>query len=124
MHFFCELIADKQLLARVVNINFNHKILFIELFKIQNEGAVSINGLLINHNIAFYSQVDSNLKKNGKLSKYAKKIKYPHLFPSFEALEHGFVPCSLWERKLLADNIPLDMLYKDYYKYQSINSEV
>lgn len=75
--------------------------------------------MLIDLRLAGYNKSYNN--GSNQQTKYTSKVNYPHLFPSFEMLECGIVPSSLWEKDLLKYSVPLDLLYKDYYEYQDIN---
>lgn len=114
---FCEIIENRRIFAKVCEIDIERKILFTEIYTPSKITHKSINDVLVDLNLAKYNK--RNMNGNVELIRYKSKVKYPHLFPSFERLEGGIVPSSLWESDLLKNCVPLDLLYKDYYEYLS-----
>ncbi|KAG5870116.1 hypothetical protein JTB14_025999 [Gonioctena quinquepunctata] len=114
LHHFIELLSEKKLTVKVLEIDPNLKILHIDIFRKMNGVDESISSLLVESGIGSYSKYIEEIKEQ---SKYKRKVKYMHLVPTFNALEKGVVPCSLWEANLLKC-VPTDLLYKDYYQYQ------
>lgn len=116
-----ELLSDREIYGTVEEIDKEQKILFLDLFGVKNNIQLSINSLMVQTGIGSYSKLVQN--PNHKISKYKRMVKYMNLIPTFNALEKGIVPCSLWEKNLLKE-IPLDLLYKQYYKYQDAKSHI
>ncbi|KAJ8929456.1 hypothetical protein NQ314_017836 [Rhamnusium bicolor] len=123
---FYELMEGKRLLAKVHEIDTKRNILFVDIHVVYADIFESISTILIQLGIAIYNQnyPASYTNEAENKTKYKSKVKYLHLFPSFEALESGRVPCSLWEYNLLKNSVPLDLLYKDYYQYQDVNLDI
>ncbi|XP_023021054.2 tudor domain-containing protein 6 isoform X1 [Leptinotarsa decemlineata] len=110
LHRFCELLSEQDLSIKVMEIDFNLKILHVDIIRINDSMGESINNLLVKSGIAGYSQL---IEESKEKSKYKNKVKYMHLCPSFNALERGGVPSSLWEQNLLKD-VHLNLLYSYY----------
>ncbi|XP_018565967.1 tudor domain-containing protein 5-like [Anoplophora glabripennis] len=119
LKIFCKILQNKRIFAEVCEIDTEQNILFCEIYINPEVTNKSIGDILVNLKMAKYNERYTS--HNTELTKYKSKVKYPHLFPSFEKLENGSVPSSLWERNLLKDSVLFDVLYKDYYQYQDIN---
>ncbi|XP_057653480.1 tudor domain-containing 6-like [Diorhabda carinulata] len=121
LYEFSLLISEKRLLAKIIEIDSQEKVLHIALFSVNESAVVSINEKLIENGIATHGTWIYN--SNYKISKYRRKIKYMHLIPTFHAIETGMVPSSLWEQSLIKE-VPLDLLQRPYYEYQNINCSI
>ncbi|KAJ8976598.1 hypothetical protein NQ317_005788 [Molorchus minor] len=122
---FCALIEGRRLRAKICEIDTKQCILFVEIKTLYGKICKSVSTSLVYMGLAVYNKntlVSKVAKK--RVTKYKPKIKYRHLFPTFEALENGIVPCSLWEHDLLKHSVPLDILYKHLYDYQDIADTV
>lgn len=121
LYEFSLLISGKQLLAKIIEVDRQEKVLHVALFSVNDSLIISINDTLIEKGIATHGTwiYDSNYK----ISKYKRKIKYIHLIPTFHAIETGMVPSSLWEQNVIKE-VPLDLLQRSYYEYQNINCSV
>lgn len=110
---------SQRVFAKVCEIDTKRKILFTDIYILSELSIKSISDILVDMKLARYNNKYNN--DSNQLTKYKSKVEYPHLFPSFEALESGIVPSSLWERDLLKHSVPLDLLYQNYYQYHDIN---
>lgn len=121
-----EIITDKKLYARIEGINEDNKILYIDIFAKDSCASVhmanSVTLQLLKANMVSPATVKP--KTHRKLTKYVPVMKFPHLYPTIEAIEEGKVPSSLWEQNLVKDNVPLDLLLRPYYKYEDINAQI
>ncbi|KAJ8951136.1 hypothetical protein NQ318_021580 [Aromia moschata] len=121
---FCALIEERQLIAKTCEIDIKRSILFVEIRTFCGAVCNSVNDTLIELKVARYIEPDDDFEVcTETMSNYKSKVKYKHLFPTFEAIEGGIVPYSLWEHDLLKNAVPLDLLYKNYYRYEN-NSDV
>lgn len=107
LHFFLEMVGDYQCCALVEAIDFSHKIVFIDI-----ERTSPYDQALKTSSISFLMQWHNNAIPAVPIKKTLKAIKerltyeeiFPYLFPSFEELEEGAVPSSIWELNISKQN--------------------
>ncbi|KAG5877949.1 hypothetical protein JTB14_001179 [Gonioctena quinquepunctata] len=78
-----------------------------------------IGEMLINEKLLRKATLKSD--KYQGASKMVPKTKYPYLFPSFESIENGMMPSSVYINELLKHCITSIILFKPYFTYNGIN---
>lgn len=121
---FDELVSKKLLLCILECTDPNRKIIIIRIGNVNEFSHVTdIGDILIREKLAEIILTKQKSKKVNDNSRYAPKTKYPYLFPSFEAIESGIVPSSVYISELLGQCVPRDVLFKPYFKYKGTSKK-
>ncbi|VEN53110.1 unnamed protein product [Callosobruchus maculatus] len=118
---FCEIIASKRIFMKIFETDMQHKTCYVDIFRTCKNSLESCSSILVSLGLAAFNSETETEIAGGKTEdcdvKYKRVLKYMHLFPTFQALETGIVPYSLWEHNLLKDCLPKDVLYQTYYEF-------
>nr|CAH7725368.1 unnamed protein product [Callosobruchus chinensis] len=121
LQMFCEIIENREIFMKTFEIHVEHNTYYVDILRKCENSLESCSSLLVSSGKATFISETDNVDTETKDSdfRYKRALKYMHLFPTFQALERGDVPYSLWEHNLLKDCLPKDILYKNYYQFIS-----
>ncbi|KAJ8952944.1 hypothetical protein NQ318_006561 [Aromia moschata] len=121
---FSELVSAKVLLCVLECTNPNRKIVEISIGDVREfSSVIDVGDILISEKLAksVISRANHEIKEKIK-TRYVPKTKYPHLFPSFEAIESGMVPPCVHTTELLWQCIARDVLFRPYFAYNGVEN--
>ncbi|CAH2014677.1 unnamed protein product [Acanthoscelides obtectus] len=116
---FCEILQTRKIFMKIHEIDEKQRTLYVDILRQCKNSLESCSTLLVSSGQALLNSYEANTEE--KDPRYKRVMKYMHLFPTFQTLEGGEVPYSLWEHNLLKDCLPKDVLYKNYYEYVKID---
>ncbi|KAG5877268.1 hypothetical protein JTB14_009764 [Gonioctena quinquepunctata] len=119
---FRQLIARKELTAKVSRINWMDQYLEIFLADVTDENNVFyINDVLVEQGYAVYP--DQGQQQSVVDSISTPLVHLIHLFPTFVEIEHGLAP-STSEMDLFHEcNVPINFCYPQYFKFETSEEE-
>ncbi|CAH0549529.1 unnamed protein product [Brassicogethes aeneus] len=116
--YFWNLIGKKSLFAKICLIDRENSILHVAIRELCHHHCDYVNDILIKDKVAkIIGKEDENIKNRIRFGKYKAKVKYLYMYPSFELIEKGVVPKSLNEFSLLKKEVPLDIIYPNYFEF-------
>ncbi|CAG9814887.1 unnamed protein product [Phaedon cochleariae] len=120
---FSELTTKKRLLCVLENTDPSRKIVYITIHDFDEISRDKpIRDVLISERLAKMTTLENKKNKKVGKSKFAPKIKYPFLFPTFEAIEGAETPSTVYTSELLKSCLTAGIiLFKSYYSYNGIN---
>ncbi|XP_018580099.1 uncharacterized protein LOC108917822 [Anoplophora glabripennis] len=122
---FDELVSKKVLICVVECTDPSRRIVFIKVGSVKDElsDVVDIGITLISEKLARSTSSKKSTTKIKNNSRYIPTTNYPHLFPSFEAIEGGIVPSSVYISEMLRQCVARDVLFKPYFAYKGTSEK-
>ncbi|XP_057671107.1 uncharacterized protein LOC130902796 [Diorhabda carinulata] len=116
---FKEMTQGKILLCVLTEIDPVLRTIFIRVMDVpQFNKIVDIGQVLISEKLA--KLTTSRKSKKHNKSRLVSKVRYPYLFPSFEALENGNMPSTVFINESLKQCITSSILFKPYYNFNGV----
>lgn len=116
---FKESTQGKVLLCVLTETNPLHRTVFVRIVDlVQYNKIIDIGQILINEKLAKLTALRKSSKNNK--CRLVSKVRYPYLFPSFEALETGRMPSTVFITESLKQCITSSILFQPYCSFNGV----